>query len=72
MSSISVVSFPYYRTGKSVADFCRGKQHGYVHTSYEPKTDTELRLRKGQVVEDIEETAHEGWWEVGNSNSTIH
>ena len=42
----------------------RRKDHGFVHTSYEPKNDNELQLRKGQVVKDIVQIDNEGWYEV--------
>lgn len=35
-----------------------------MHTSYEPKTDNELRLKKGQIVEDIVKIDEEGLYEV--------
>lgn len=35
-----------------------------MHTSYEPKTDNELRLKKGQIVEDIVKIDEEGLCEV--------
>lgn len=35
-----------------------------MHTSYEPKNDNELRLKKGQVVEDIVKIDEGGLCEV--------
>lgn len=42
----------------------RRNQHGFVHKSYEPKTDNELHLKKGQIVEDIVKIDEEGLYEV--------
>ena len=47
-----------------VTTWWRRNQHGFVHTSYEPKTDNELRLKKGQIVEDIVKIDEEGLYEV--------
>lgn len=49
-----------------VTTWWRRNQHGFVHKSYEPKTDNELRLKKGQIVEDIVKIDEEGLYEVGS------
>ena len=47
-----------------VTTWWRRNQHGFVHTSYEPKNDNELRLKKGQIVEDIVKIDEGGLYEV--------
>ena len=54
-------------TGDFLTKLWRRRDHGYVHTSYEPKRDNELHLTKGQRVKDIVKVADTGgWYEVRN------
>ncbi|KAM7436445.1 hypothetical protein ABFA07_013795 [Porites harrisoni] len=53
----------WYYVRLQVTTWWQRNQHGFVHTSYEPKTDNELRLKKGQIVEDIVKIHEEGLYE---------
>ena len=56
-----------FLTGDFITKLWRRQDHGYAHTSYEPKRDNELHLTKGQRIKDISKVNdREGWYEVRN------